>query len=129
MKQTLQILAFAVLFLVAVACSSDGSGAELRNAPIQSTEIVSVDTFPPQYELLVVSHIPGRSCHRPQEPKVERRGNTFHVVVQNLFTGASVCTADLGFREWTIPLEGDFESGREYNVRVNDEPELTFVAE
>jgi hypothetical protein len=116
------------LLLGSLACSS-GDGSELRDAPIESAEVVSIDTFPPQYELLLVSRIPGRSCHRPQEPSVERDGTTFHVKVQNLFTGAEVCTADLGYREWTVPLEGDFEAGREYSVRVNDEPQLTFVAE
>ena len=111
-----------------LACSS-GDGSELRDAPIESAEVISIDTFPPQYELLLVSQIPGRSCHRPQEPSIERNGTTFEVKVQNLFTGAEVCTADLGYREWTLRLEGDFEAGTEYSVQVNDEPQLRFVAE
>ena len=125
-----KLIAAPILLLIvsALACSS-GDGSELRDAPIESAAVVTVDTSPPQYELMVVSQVPGRSCHRPQEPAVERDGTAFEVKVQNLFTGAEVCTADLGFREWTVPLEGDFEPGTEYTVSVNDEPELTFVAE
>ena len=125
----MRLLVFLVApaLLLALACSS-GDGAELRDAPIESAEIVTIDRVPPGYELHVVAQIPGSSCHRPQAPAVRRDGTTFRVTVQNLFTGAEVCTADLGYRDLTIPLPGDFDSGARYTVLLNDEPPLNFSA-
>jgi hypothetical protein len=120
------LLSFAIL--LAVACSS-GDKSELRDAPIDSSAIVTIDASPPRYEVHVIAEIPGSSCNTPQEPAVKRDGATFRVSVQNLFSGAGVCTADLGYRDLTIPLPGPFQPGTRYEVLINDEPALTFVAE
>lgn len=122
------LLLAACVSLAALACSDD-DGSELRDAPIESAEVVSVDTAPPSYELHVVSQIPGSSCHEPQEAELERDGTEFRVTVQNLFNGDEVCTADLGFKEHTLELPGPFDAGVEYTVLINEEPAITFVAE
>lgn len=120
------LTALVVYIALGVACSS-GDDSELRDAPIESVDVVMTGTDPSRYAVDVVAQIPGSSCHRPQEPTVRRDGTTFQVTVQNLFTGADVCTADLGYRELTVHLPGDFEAGTEYTVRINDEPPLTFT--
>src|SRR5690606_23316511 len=55
----LSVLLPAIAALFAVACSSGGTGPELRDAPITSAEVVSVDGMPPAYDLQVVAQIPG----------------------------------------------------------------------
>ena len=104
------IVVCPIALLWSLGCSS-GDGSELRTAPIDSAKVVTVDTFQPRHEVAVVALIPGRSCHRPQEPTVERSETAFRVTVQNLFTGAAVCTSDPGYRELTIALAGEFVSG------------------
>ena len=118
-----------LLTTLTMAClSKDKTGAEPRDAPIASAEVITLDTDPAQYQAHIVAEIPGSSCNQPLDPSVKRDGSTFHITVQNLFSGAEVCTADLGYRDLTIPLEGDFTSGVQYTVLINAEPPLTFVA-
>jgi hypothetical protein len=123
------LLGAIVALAFAGACSSSGNGAGLREAPIESAQVISIDTAPPSYELAVVAQIPGSSCYSPAGHEVIRTGDTFRVRVLNHFTGADMCTADLGYYDVLVPLIGGFVSGTEYVVELNSEPPIRFTAE
>ena len=50
---------------------------------------------------------------------------THHEVAEQL----TPCTADYPIVETNVPLGSDFESGREYIVRVNSDTTVTFKAQ
>lgn len=125
----LWLVLVAVLGLVVAACRSSDAGAGLQAAPLESAEVVSVDTEPPRYELAVVAQLLGSSCYSPGGYEVTRDGTTFHVRVLNYFTGDEVCTADIGYYTLQLPLPGAFVSGTEYVIEINAEESVQFTAQ
>jgi hypothetical protein len=85
--------------------------------------------MPPGYELAVVAQIPGSTCYSPAGHEVIRTERVFLVRVLNHYTGADMCSADLGFYPVIVPLAEPFVSGTEYTVELNSEPPIRFTAE
>ena len=99
---------------------------------IESVEVVTLESTPPQYQLRVVSGMPkGSSCSQFNGYEIRRRESnrtdvaiTHHQVADPFV----VCTADYPVVETIVPLGSDFEPGVEYTVSVNSETTRSFVA-
>ncbi|MEE8472788.1 MAG: hypothetical protein V3S82_06450 [Dehalococcoidia bacterium] len=98
-------------------------------APIDSVEILILEIFPPQYNVIVVSGLPN-SCASFAGYYLARSGNTIRAEMVNWKPANPdvVCAEVYGSVETTIPLGSDFESGGTYTVEVNDLTR-TFVAQ
>ena len=107
--------------------TSSSTGEAL--APIESVEIVIMESFPPQYNLVVVSGLPN-GCVSFGDYSVTRDGNTILVEVTNLVPTDPqlACTEIYGMVTTRIALGSDFESGTTYTIVVNDVA-TTFVAQ
>ena len=105
----------------------------VAESPIQSAEIVILESFPPQYHLRVVSGLPkGSGCSQFNGYEVRRsEANEIEVVVTHheVADRLVVCTADFPIVETNIPLGSGFESGEKYTVRVNSDITTSFVAQ
>ena len=105
----------------------------VAESPIQSAEIVILESFPPQYQLRVVSGLPkGSGCSQFNGYEVRRsEANEIEVVVTHheVADRLVVCTADFPIVETNIPLGSGFESGEKYTVRVNSDTTTSFVAQ
>ncbi|MCA9848327.1 MAG: hypothetical protein KC458_07755 [Dehalococcoidia bacterium] len=99
-------------------------------APIESAEVLFLESFPVQHHLHIVSGLPS-GCAQFVGAEVERDGTTFTVTVTNSVPAPDqevACTAIYGYQESNVDLGNDLEAGTEYTVNVNDMT-LTFVAE
>ena len=105
----------------------------VAESSIQSAEIVILESFPPQYQLRVVSGLPkGSGCSQFNGYEVRRsEANEIEVVVTHheVADRLVVCTADFPIVETNIPLGSGFESGEKYTVRVNSGTTTSFVAQ
>ena len=105
----------------------------VAESPIQSAEIVILESFPPQYHLRVVSGLPkGSGCSQFNGYEVRRsEANEIEVVVTHheVADRLVVCTADFPIVETNIPLGSGFESGEKYTIRVNSDTTTSFVAQ
>ena len=104
----------------------------VAESPIQSAEVAMLESFPPQYQLRVVSGLPkGSGCAQFNGYEVRRReSNEIEVVVTHheVSDQLVVCTADFSVVETNVPLGSGFELGEEYTVRVNSDVATSFVA-
>jgi hypothetical protein len=98
-------------------------------APIDELELIIRESYPPQYAVRVVSGLPD-SCHRHDETRLARSGETFTMTVTNrVERGPDIACAQVyGTHDETVELASDLVPGTEYLVRVNDR-ELRFTAE
>ena len=105
----------------------------VADSPIQSAEIVILESFPPQYQLRVVSGLPkGSGCSQFNGYEVRRsEANEIEVVVTHheVADRLVVCTTVFPIVETNIPLGSGFESGEKYTVRVNSGTTTSFVAQ
>ena len=98
-------------------------------APIESVEILILESFPVQYMLHIVSGLPNGCASFGGYTSV-RNGDTVQVTVTNLepVDKSIACTEEYRTVEHNIPLGSDFVSGITYTVLVNDVTE-TFEAQ
>ncbi len=104
----------------------------IAESPIESVEVVTLESAPHQYQLRVVSGMPkGSSCSQLNGYEIRRTKSnridvaiTHHQVADPFVT----CTADYPVIETIVPLGSDFEPGMEYTVSVNSETTRSFVA-
>ena len=90
-------------------------------APIDSVEVLILESFPVQYRLLVVSGLPS-ACYSFSGYRLERTGDTIQVEITNSKPADSelVCAQVYSTSETSIPLGSEFQSGRTYTIEVND---------
>ena len=104
----------------------------IAESPIDSVEVVTLESAPLQYQLRVVSGMPkGSSCSQLNGYEIRRKESnridvaiTHHQVADPFVT----CTADYPVVETIVPLGSAFEPGIEYTVIVNSETTRSFVA-
>jgi hypothetical protein len=98
-------------------------------APIDGLEVLTLESFPPQYTLHVQAGLPS-GCAERYGSEVERVRDVITVTVLNTIPadGNVACTAIYGMYEFNMGLGSDFESGQTYTVVVNDK-EITFTAQ
>ena len=105
----------------------------IAESPIQSAEIMVLESAPPQYQLRVVSGLPrGSGCSQFNGYEVRRgESNEIEVVVTHheVADQLVVCTADFPIVETNIPLGSNFEPGNEYTIRVNSDVTVSFEAQ
>ena len=105
----------------------------IAESPIQSAEIMVLESAPPQYQLRVVSGLPrGSGCSQFNGYEVRRgESNEIEVVVTHHEAADQlvVCTADFPIVETNIPLGSNFEPGNEYTIRVNSDVTVSFEAQ
>ena len=103
----------------------------IAESPIESAEVVVLESAPTQYQLQVVSGMPSGSCTQFNGYEIRRReGNSVEVAVTHhqVADPQAICTADYPVVETDVPLGSDFESGQEYTVVVNSDTSRSFVA-
>lgn len=124
---------------LAAACDGDddatptpvgGERVEVE-APVESFELLILESFPPQYNVEIVSGL-SNGCHLFERYEVERDGSStdIKITVWNTIPEGDdiACTDVYGIHEGTASLGSDFESGTEYTLTVGDLTE-TFVAQ
>ncbi|MDP3062845.1 MAG: hypothetical protein Q8O40_06510 [Chloroflexota bacterium] len=98
-------------------------------APIESVEVLIMESFPVKYALVVDSGLP-ESCISFGGYRLARDGDTIRVEMINWKPSdpGVACAEVYGAVKTTIPLGREFESGRTYAIVVNDVTEI-FVAQ
>ena len=103
----------------------------IAESPIESAEIMILESAPPQYQLRVVSGMPSSGCSRFNGYEIRRTASTdidVAITHHQVADPSIMCTADYPIVETDIPLGPDFEPGVEYTVRVNSNTATSFVA-
>ncbi|MDP6403173.1 MAG: YbaY family lipoprotein [SAR202 cluster bacterium] len=111
----------------------EGPETVVAQSPIESVELLVMESFPPQYALTVASRLPlGSKCSsfdgytvtRPFAGQIIVKVTHLEVVDKNV-----PCTRDLPVVVTRISLGTEFTSGETYTITVNDEVTETFVAQ
>ncbi len=102
-------------------------------SPIEQTEVLALESHPPQYQLRVVSAMPrGSTCSQFNGYEI-RRSDSHRIDVAITHHQVSdpdiPCTADYPIVETVVPLGSDFEPGVEYTVRTNEDVTTSFAAQ
>ena len=104
----------------------------IAESPIESAEVVVLESAPPQYQLRVVSGMPkGSGCSQFNGYEIRRReSNSIEVAITHhqVADPLVMCTADFPIVETDVPLGPDLEPGEEYTVVVNSDTTTSFVA-
>ena len=104
----------------------------IAESPIETVEVTTLESAPPQYELRVISGMPrGSGCSQFNGYEITRRElNRIDVAITHhqVADPSVACTADYPLVETVVPLGSAFEPGVEYTVSVNSETVRTFVA-
>ena len=92
-------------------------------------DIAIAESFPPQYFVSIQAGLPS-GCAEQYGSEIERVDDVITVTVLNTIPADEniACTAIYGMYEVNLPLGSDFEPGKTYTVRVNDQ-ETTFTAQ
>ena len=105
----------------------------IAESPIERTEVIVLESAPPEYRLRVVSGLPrGSGCSQSNGYEIQRRDSKeIEVVVTHheVADPQTVCTADFPIVETIVPLGSNFQPGDEYTVRVNSDTDVTFEAQ
>ncbi len=105
----------------------------IAESPVESAEIMVLESAPPQYQLRVVSGLPkGSGCSQFNGYEIRRTtSNEIEVAITHheVADPMTICTADFPIVETVVPLGSDFESGEKYTVRVNSDKVTSFVAQ
>ncbi len=89
-------------------------------APIESVDVLVLESDPPQYVLRVRAGLPS-GCAEQYGHEVGRDGDVITVTVLNSMpAGDPPCTMIYGTYELSISLGSDFRPGVTYTARVND---------
>ena len=98
-------------------------------APVQSVEVLILESFPPQYRLNVVSGLPN-ACFSFSGYSLEGEDTRINIRIQNWNPAESGlgCAEIYRTVETSISLGTDFQPGRSYTVLANEVTE-TFVAQ
>jgi len=107
-----------------------GRPVVVKESPVESVELIILESFPPQYLIKVVSIMSGSNCSQFNGYDISRLlVNNIQLKVTYLApAGVVECTADVAYAETDIPLGNDFNYKEEYTVAVNN-VSGTFVAQ
>ena len=104
----------------------------IAESPIESAEVVVLESAPRQYQLRVASGMPkGSGCSQFNGYEIRRReSNSIEVAITHhqVADPLVMCTADYPIVETDVSLGSDFEPGEEYTVIVNSATTRSFVA-
>ena len=99
-------------------------------APIESVQILVLESYPEQFVVQIVSGIPN-GCASYSHTEVSQDGTDIYISVYNSVPAPDqlafiACAAIYGIREESVSLGSDFERGTVFSVHVNDHPAVTF---
>ncbi|MDA0597480.1 MAG: hypothetical protein O2921_11165 [Chloroflexi bacterium] len=99
-------------------------------APIESVQIMVLESYPEQFVVQVISGMPS-GCASFSHSEVTHEGTDIHISVYNSVPAPEQlavmsCIAIYGIHEENVSLGSDFDSGTVYSVYVNDQPAVTF---
>lgn len=86
---------------------------------IESVDVLLMESAPPQVNLWVQGYQPD-GCEFPVEVTQQRQGNTVVVEIFRIMPLAAACPMMIVDYEDIIKLDGTFETGQTYTIRVND---------
>lgn len=116
-----------------LARDPEGQAMKLALAPIEAVEVLFLESFPVQYNVVITSRLPrGSSCSQHYGYDVARGFDiTIAITVYNLEVAAEnvPCTRDLPVVQTRIGLGTDFQSGETYRIVVNGTVMEEFVAQ
>ncbi|MDP6667818.1 MAG: hypothetical protein QF357_10550 [Dehalococcoidia bacterium] len=98
-------------------------------APIESVQILVLESYPEQYVVQVISGIPN-GCATYSHNEVERNGNIINISVYNTVPAPGeliACTELYGLHDENVNLGSEFDRGVEYTVLVNEHPAAYFT--
>jgi hypothetical protein len=98
-------------------------------APIESVEILVLESSPEQYIVQVISGLPS-GCASFSHTEVTRDGTDIKIDVYNTVPAPGeliACTEIYGLHDENVVLGSDFERDTEYTVLVNDYPASYFT--
>jgi hypothetical protein len=98
-------------------------------APIESVQILTLESYPEQFVVQVISGLSG-GCAVFDRADVVQDGTDIHIAVYNLVPAPDaeiMCTAIYGIHDENVGLGSDFERGTTYTVYVNDVESGTFT--
>lgn len=127
------LAAGASLAIFAAACGSDdanSSGAPsptpapgriVVDAPIDEAELISRESFPPQYAVRVVVGI-ANGCHEFEAVEAVRSGQSIEIkaAATTIDDPDAICTQIYGTHEEQVELGSDFDEGVTYRVTAGD---------
>ena len=87
-------------------------------APVESVEVVFLESFPLQVQLQVAGYFPD-GCTEIESTEVERQGNVFNVTLRTTRPTDVACTEAIEPFEINIPLDVYGLLAGEYSVDVN----------
>ncbi len=107
---------------------ADGERREVE-APIESFELLILESFPQQYNVEIISGLPN-GCHEFERYEVVRDGTDIEITVWNTIPAALdvACTEIYGTHRGTATLGSEFDSGTQYILTVGTQS-MTFVAQ
>ena len=91
-------------------------------APIESVQILVLESFPEQYVVQIISGLPS-GCASFSHTEVSQDGTAIKILVYNTVPAPGeliACTEIYGMHEENVALGSDFERGVQYTVMVND---------
>jgi len=116
-----------------LARDPEGQSMKLSLAPIEAVEVLMLESFPVQYNVVIASRLPqGSSCSQHYGYDIARDfTTTIAITVNNLEVAADnvPCTRDLPIVQTTIALGTDFQSGETHKIVVNGQVTEEFVAQ
>ena len=86
--------------------------------PIESVEVVVLESFPYQLRAQVRGYLPD-GCTRLDQVRQSREGNVITVTITTLRERDAICILSIEIVERNIALEGSYLPG-DYVLRVND---------
>jgi hypothetical protein len=103
---------------------------QIVDAPIDELEVLTLESFPPQYNVRIVSGLPSGCAQFDKAEITGRSGNEITIHVTNIMPDDPniACTAIYGTHESFVGLGSDFVSGQTYTARVNDKS-IDFTAQ
>lgn len=116
------------------ADGGDEKPVEVRvevEAPIESVDVLTLESFPPQYMVHIVSGLPNGCAEYERTELLSRDTDTFHIRVTNTMPEDPETACDLVYRTHESNLNlgsANFVSGTTYTVDVNG-TKTTFVAQ
>jgi hypothetical protein len=97
-------------------------------APIESVQILVLESYPEQFVVQIISGLPG-GCASFSHTDVTQDGTNINIAAYNTVPAPDsliACTAIYGIHDENVALGSDFERGTIYTVYVNDQPGTTF---
>lgn len=126
---------FLIIVLLLAACSGAAETPEppapsgemqYGKAPVESVEVVFLESFPLQVQLQVEGYLPD-GCTEIESTEVERQGDHFEVTITTSRPAEMACTQAIEPFEMNIPLDVYGLPAGEYTVDVNGvETSFTF---